>query len=241
MKYVLRLKKTILSTTALIVPDFGSVKFILNTTSMIQLNSAIDLPSQRLNIRKNSFVFKTYQHCKIKANDSAIIGIRCAFPKFLRSGDFLGKSFRPFSKYLPNNFLLKFKRGQSYIKITNHTSRALNIKGNTALGGVSFDLVSDISKGRNTITHYYTDLDGSIYFCSQEPEYCPIYKHTEVSMKEVKQHCLYNNCNCENVSMQNSRANYSKEHVNVTHTNNNKRYNIITTKTTSTITTTMVI
>ncbi len=72
----------ILSTTALIVPDFGSVKFILSTTSMIQLNS---------------FVFKTNQHCKIKANDSAVIGIKCTFPKSLRSGDFIGK-VRPFTK-----------------------------------------------------------------------------------------------------------------------------------------------
>ncbi len=51
----------ILSITALIVPDFGSVKFISSTTSMIQLNSVIDIASQRVNIRK-----KTY-HCKIRA------------------------------------------------------------------------------------------------------------------------------------------------------------------------------
>ncbi len=36
----------ILSTTALIIPDFGSVKFILSTTSIMQLNSVVDLASQ---------------------------------------------------------------------------------------------------------------------------------------------------------------------------------------------------
>ncbi len=51
----------ILSITALIVPDLGSVKFISSTTSMIQLNSVIDIASQRVNIRK-----KTH-HCKIRA------------------------------------------------------------------------------------------------------------------------------------------------------------------------------
>ncbi len=71
----------ILSTTALIVPDFESVKFILSTTIMIQLNSVIDITSQKVNIRKNSFVFKTTHHCKIKANDSAILGIKCGLPK----------------------------------------------------------------------------------------------------------------------------------------------------------------
>ncbi len=71
----------ILGTTALIVPDFGPFKFILNTTGMIQFNSVIDITSQNVNIRKNSFAFKTNQHCKIKANDSAIISIKSAFPK----------------------------------------------------------------------------------------------------------------------------------------------------------------
>ncbi len=126
----------ILSTTTLIVSDFGSVKFILSTTSMIQLNSIIDISSQEINIRKKSFAFRTNQHCKIKANDSTVIGIKCTFPKFLRNSDFLDKPFRPFTKFLPYNFLLKLKRGQSYIKIINHTSRSFNMKGNTALGSV---------------------------------------------------------------------------------------------------------
>ncbi len=69
----------ILSTTGLIVPDIGSVNFILSTTSMIQLNSVIDISSQKVSIRKHSFVFRTNQHCKIKANDSAVIGINVLF------------------------------------------------------------------------------------------------------------------------------------------------------------------
>ncbi len=129
----------------MIVPDFGSVKFILRTTSKIQLNSVIDITSEKVNIIKYSFVFKTNQHCKIKANDSAIISIKCAFLKSLRAGDFIGKAFRPFTKFLTIIFLLKLKMGQSYIKITNHTSKAFIIKGNTVLGSVSFDLVNEIS------------------------------------------------------------------------------------------------
>ncbi len=122
----------------------------------------IDITTQKVNIRKKSFVFRTNQHCKIKANDSAVIGIKCSFPKSLTSGDYLGKAFSPFTKFLLNNFLLKFKRSHSCIQITNYTSKTFNIKGNTALGSLSFDFISDISKGRNTITHYHTALDSSI-------------------------------------------------------------------------------
>ncbi len=104
----------ILSTTALIVPDCGSVKFILSTTSMIQLNSIINISSQKISIRKKSFVFRTNHHCKVKANDSTVFGIKCAFPKKLRNGDFLGKPFRPFTNHLPNKIQKRSKLYKNY-------------------------------------------------------------------------------------------------------------------------------
>ncbi len=60
------------------------------------------------------------------------------------------------------------------------------------MGSVSFDLVNDISKGRNTITHYLTDLDSSISFCSQKLEDCPIRYDIEVKVNKVHYHSLYN-------------------------------------------------
>ncbi len=47
----------ILHTTALVVPDFGSVKFLIIISSMVYLNSVIDVSSRQISIRKKSFVF----------------------------------------------------------------------------------------------------------------------------------------------------------------------------------------
>ncbi len=174
---------------------------------MIQLNNIINISSPKISIRKTSFVFRANQHCKV---------------------NFLGKPFRPFTKHLPNNFLLKFKRGKSYIKIINLTSRAFNIKGNTALGSVSFDLVNDISKGQNKITHYHTDLDGSICFCSQKVQECHINNNTEVKVNELQHHCLYNNYNGTydtNISLNSSMTHTSKHYTNAYANNGNIPYN----------------
>ncbi len=179
----------ILHTTALIVPDFGSIKFILSTTSMIQLNNVIDAANQKIYIRKKSFVFKTTNPCRIKANDSTTLLIKCALPKSLRNGDFISKAFRLFIMFLPSNILLKFRKGQSYIKLSNHTSKAISIKGNTALGCASFDLINDVS---NRVTHFHTDLDGSLAFCSREISDCPIQDGISSRLKTNNHFTYYN-------------------------------------------------
>ncbi len=97
----------ILHTTALVVLDFSSVKFLLS------ISSAIDVSSRQISIRKKSFVFKICFHNKVKAHDTMTIGIKCTLPKQLRNGDFIAKPFRPFSNYLPLNFMLQFKRGKA--------------------------------------------------------------------------------------------------------------------------------
>ncbi len=53
-----RLNMTILHTTALVVPDFGSVKFLLSISSMNQLNSMIDVSSRQISIRKKIIYFQ---------------------------------------------------------------------------------------------------------------------------------------------------------------------------------------
>ncbi len=58
----------ILHTTALVVTDFGSVKFLLNISSMNHLNRMIDVSSRQISIRKKSFVFKSCCHNRVKAH-----------------------------------------------------------------------------------------------------------------------------------------------------------------------------
>ncbi len=62
--------------------------------------------------------------------------------------------------------MLQFKKGKSYLKIANTTSKGLTIKAGTALGCVSFELISDLSQCLNTITHLHQDMDGSHAMCS---------------------------------------------------------------------------
>ncbi len=97
-------------------------------------------------------------------------------PKELRNGDFVAKPFCPFTSYLPLNFILKFKTGKSFLKISNPTSKVLTIKADTALGSVSFDLVHNLSHCRNTITHLHEDIYSSIAMCSLKISECPIHQ-----------------------------------------------------------------
>ncbi len=164
----------ILTTTALVVPDFGSVKFLLSISSMNHINSVIDVSARQISIRKKSFVFKTSFHNRVKAHNTMTIGIKCSLPKQLRNGDFVAKLFSPFSNYLPLSFMLQFKKGKSYLKITNPTSKGLTIKEGTALGYVSFKLIGDLSQCVNTTTHLPQHLDGSSAMCSLSMSACPI-------------------------------------------------------------------
>lgn len=131
----------ILHTTALVVPNFDSVQFLLSISNMNQLNSVIDVNSRQISIRRRSFVFKTCIHSRIKVHDSLTICVKCILPKSLRNSDFVSKLFRQYINYLPLNFVLKFKKGKSFLKISNPHSKCLNLKANTALGSVCFDLI----------------------------------------------------------------------------------------------------
>ncbi len=156
----------------LVVPDFGLVKFVLSISSMNHLNSVIDVSGRQISICKKSFVFKTSFYNRVKAHNTMTIGIKCSLPKQLSNGDFFAKPFRPFSNYLPLNFMLQFKKGK--IKIANPTSKCLTIKEGITLGCVSFELIRDLSQCVNTITHLHQDLDSSSAMCSLSMSACPI-------------------------------------------------------------------
>ncbi len=70
--------------------------------------------------------------------------------------------------------MLQFKKGKSYLKIANPTSKGLTIKAGTALGCVSFELFQDLSQCVNTKTHLHQDLDGSSAMCSLSMSVCLI-------------------------------------------------------------------
>ncbi len=72
-------------TTALVLPNCGSVQFLLGISSMSQLNSVIDVNSRHITIWKKSFIFKTCYHNKIKPRDTLNIRVKCMLPKALRS------------------------------------------------------------------------------------------------------------------------------------------------------------
>ncbi len=48
----------ILHAIALVVQNFGNVKFLLSTKSMFELNTQIDIASKRIIMKKKSFIFK---------------------------------------------------------------------------------------------------------------------------------------------------------------------------------------
>ncbi len=141
---------------------------------MNHLNSVIYVSARQISICKKAFVFKTSFHNRVKAHDTMTIGIKCSFPKQLRNGDFVAKPFRPFSNYLPLNFMLQFKKGKSYLKIANPTSKGLTIKAHTALGCVSFELIQDLSQCVHTKSHLHQDMDGTSAMCSLSMSACPI-------------------------------------------------------------------
>ncbi len=128
-----------------------------------------------MSIRKKSFVFKSCFLSRIKADDTMTIGIKCILPKELRNGDFIAKPFHPFSSYLPLNVKLQFKKGKSFLKISNPTSKGLTIKADTSLGCVAFKLIFNLLQSSNTITHFHRDIDGNNAMCSLKMSECPIH------------------------------------------------------------------
>ncbi len=70
--------------------------------------------------------------------------------------------------------MLQFKKGKSYLKIANPTSKGLTIKAGTTLGCVNFKLIGDLSQCANTITHLHQDMDGCSAMCSLSMSACPI-------------------------------------------------------------------
>jgi hypothetical protein len=145
--------KYILQTTALLVPDFGNVKFILSSGSMTQLKSIINMSDFKISVHKKSFLFKTFSHVRIKAHDSMILPIKCSLPRHLRDGEFICLSFRPFVKNLPDSFIVKFTRGTSFIKMVNPTSKNIFVPANHALGSVNFTISRDFTKPDNILSH----------------------------------------------------------------------------------------
>ncbi len=141
---------------------------------MNHMNSVIDVSKREISICKKSFVFKTFFHNMVKAHDTMTIDIKCSLPKQFRNGDLVAKAFRPFSKYLPLNFMLQFKKGKSYLRIANPTSKGLTIKAGTTLGCVSFELIHNLSQCVNTTNHLHQDMDGSSAMCSLNMSACPI-------------------------------------------------------------------
>ncbi len=143
---------------------------------MDHLNSVIDISACQISIRKKSFVFKSSFHNRVKAHDTMTIAIKSMLSKQLRNGDFIGKPFHPFSNYLPLNFMLQLKKGNSYLKIANPTSHAITIKANTSLGSINFELIHDLSQSANTIAHIHQDMDGS---CAMYPITQPMGSETD--------------------------------------------------------------
>ncbi len=121
------------------------------------------------------------------------IGVKCILPKALRNGEFISKPFRPFTTYLPLNFVLKFKKGKRFLKISNPTAKSLSIKADTALGSDTFELVRNLYQCNNIVTHLHEDIDDSIAMCSMKTAECPIHHLME------NEHAATHASNCQNL------------------------------------------
>ncbi len=107
----------ILTTTALVVPDFGLVKFLLSISSMNHLNSVIDVSARQISICKKSFVFETHFHYRVKAHNTMTICIKCSFPNNSGMAILLQNRFVHF----PNIFILtscyNSRRGKAILRL----------------------------------------------------------------------------------------------------------------------------
>ncbi len=100
--------------------------------------------------------------------------LKSALPKAVRNGDYIARTFRPFLNYFPNSFMCKFTKGMSYITLSNPTGKALNLKGGTCIGSITFETVQNLNAEKNYIRHYHVDLDRGIAFCRCSKDKCPI-------------------------------------------------------------------
>ncbi len=107
----------ILTTTSLVVPDFGSVKFLLSISSMNHLNSVMDVSAKQISICKKSFVFKTSCHNRVKAHDTMTIGIKCSLQNNLGMAILLQNHLVHFSTIFLLNSCYNSRRGKAILKL----------------------------------------------------------------------------------------------------------------------------
>ncbi len=138
----------------------------------------------------------------------------------MRNGDFISKYFGSYTTYLPLNFILKFLKGRSYIKISNPTSKVLNLKANTALGSVSFDLIRNLSNSNNHVTHFHTDVEGSFAMCSKTVSDCPIHQ-TMTGGHDTAHTCHYHILHNHGTQSHDQHATSNMTCTRNVHTNNN--------------------
>ena len=124
------------------------------------------------------------------------IYVKSSLPKHLKNGSFLCKSFRPFIKYLPANFILEFCKEKTSLLIVNPTTKTLTINGNTAIGSITFNLSVNLSNEINRVKHFHTDMDHSISFCTLDDSKCPL-----LSSKFHNNHCYSNHQPCNKSSI----------------------------------------
>jgi hypothetical protein len=80
--------------------------------------------------------------------------------------------------------------------MVNPTGKTIHIPANKPLGSVNFNLTKDFTNTPNILSHYHTDLDKSISFCTMTTEECPIVAATQhkimsKNVKNVQSNCTH--------------------------------------------------
>ncbi len=174
--------ETVLFTTALLIKDFGSVKFLLSTNSMSKLDSILDLKDNVIKFRRKEFALRSLHFVKLQPNESKTITVKSRLPGSLKNTNMLCRSFMPYSKYFPSLFTLQFRRNHSIIHMTNPTNNVVTLKPNTVIAAVSLDLEDRFDKNIMIASHSHEDSNGNIAICSHDWDTCPIRKTYNNSM-----------------------------------------------------------
>ena len=180
----------VLFTTALIIPDFGTVKFLLSKNSMSCLEGLMDLRTDTIRFHKKEFALRSNNKIYLKPNSSRTITVRSKLPSSIKNSDLLCRTFMPYSKYLPRLFKLKFKRGYSVINVSNPTNSLVIIPSNAVIGSVSLDLCDRFDSNVVLASHSHTDTHGDTILCSHDWATCPLRDPTSppLDFKSLQSH-----------------------------------------------------
>jgi hypothetical protein len=123
-----------LQLTALIVDYLGGVDILLGNKSLIELDATLNFKTRKLTFKSKQIPVYLKRGIKVKANNCIQAAIEAKLPNCVKNAEFVFKPTLSIGKFVPSNALLKFRKKNSVVLISNNSSTDLSLNANKPIG-----------------------------------------------------------------------------------------------------------